>query len=201
MDYISEMNNLVTNLNVKECEAVTESVEEKEEFKSFLEQTILEKCKEIGSKIDNAQTWEEQKENDKDWWNLVNDCYVFMTREEFIKIRDKAENEVYEEEVSKVIDVNTEDITVDIVKNFVDINTNLYWKIINENDLGIFALCEKDLMYNPQYYMKAKGLKHRVERQPLQETVKMYSQLKRDYIRLTELEKEYIQRGLNYELN
>lgn len=193
MTKLDQMQNLVSNIKVKENIEVknVDDTKEKEEFRSYLEQTIYEKCLEIGSKIDNAKTDEEINVADDEYINLANNCYVFMTREEFSAIRDKAYDKLYEDEINKLMGINEEDITVDTVKDFINVNTNLYWKIINENDLGIFGLCEKGLKYNNAYYMKARGLKHRVERQPLEENKQMYFDLKKDYEALVEIEKEY----------
>lgn len=197
MTKIKEMQNLISsiaeNTKVEENTEVknVEDTKEKEEFRRYLEQTIYERCLEVGSKMKNAKTDEEINAADDEYINLENNCCVFMTREEFGIIRDKAYDKLYENEINKLMSINKEDITVDTVKDFININTNLYWKIINENDLGIFGLCEKGLKCNNAYYMKARGLKHRVERQPLEENKQMYFDLKKDYETLAELEKKY----------
>ena len=195
MTLIDKMQGLVKNFDLKDLKEenieCVENTKEKEEFRKYLEQTIYEKCLEVGSKMENAKTDEEINAADDEYINLENNCCVFMTREEFGVIRDKAYDKLYENEINKLMSINKEDITVDTVKDFININTNLYWKIINENDLGIFGLCEKGLKYNNAYYMKARGLKHRLEKQPIEETKQMYFDLKKDYEALVEIEKKY----------
>lgn len=102
---INQMNNLVASIDVDaiEKETVIENTKDKEEFKSFLEQTILERCMEIDSKIDNAETWEDAKAANDEWIGFARNCQSFMTREEFDKIADKAYDKIYEEEANQTI--------------------------------------------------------------------------------------------------
>lgn len=82
-------------------------------------------------------------------------------------------------------------VTIEQVKNQVQKNTDLYWKIIKDNKLGIFGLAEEELKYNLGYYYLGGELKGYAEKQPIEETKQMYFDLKKDYEALVEIEKKY----------